>query len=174
MPPREILVFDAAPLIALSTAGFLPNIPRLGVRAIVAEEVRDEVLGPARESATSEQLLLKQMIRDGELAVRRVRDRRMITRVLENPRLSAADAASLCLARELGGRLVADDRDLRGAARPLGVLLGGSLYVLSLAVRRRVLTPQEAVDTVERMIASGWYCSPSLLKSFTDLVLGRV
>ena len=167
-------MFDAAPLIALSAAGFLPMIPRLGVRAIVAEEVRDEVLSQARESGTPEQLLLKQMIRDGELAVRRVRDRRMITRVLESPRLSGADAASLCLARELGRRLVADDRDLRAAARALGVPIGGSLYVLDLAVRRRVLTPQGAVDTVERMIASGWYCSPSLLKSFTDLILGRI
>jgi len=174
VPPRETLVFDAAPLIALSAAGFLPMIPRLGVRAIVAEEVRDEVLSQARESGTPEQLLLKQMIRDGELAVRRVRDRRMITRVLESPRLSGADAASLCLARELGRRLVADDRDLRAAARALGVPIGGSLYVLDLAVRRRVLTPQGAVDTVERMIASGWYCSPSLLKSFTDLILGRI
>ena len=140
----------------------------------MAEEVREEALSQAREPGTPEQLLLKQMIRDGELAVRRVRDRRMITRVLESPRLSGADAASLCLARELGRRLVADDRDLRAAARALGVPIGGSLYVLDLAVRRRVLTPQGAVDTVERMIASGWYCSPSLLKSFTDLILGRI
>ena len=72
MPPLETLVFDAAPLIALSTAGFLPHVPRLSVRAIVAEEVRDEVLGQGRESGTPEQLLLKQMIRDGELVVRRV------------------------------------------------------------------------------------------------------
>jgi predicted nucleic acid-binding protein len=171
---RESLVFDAAPLIALSAAGFLPQVPRLGVRAIVAEEVQGEVMDQGRAFGTPEPLLLEQMVREGDIAVRRVRDRRMVARMLENPRLSRADVASLCLALEVHGRLVADDRDLRAAARrALGVSLGGSLHVLGLAVDRRLLTPREAVETAERMIAAGWYCSPSLLKSFTEFILRR-
>ena len=173
MPRAERLVFDAAPLIALSAAGFLSQLARLGVRIVIAEEVREEVAGEGRGPGTPDQILLKQMLRAGDIQVRKVRDRAMMERVLGNPRLSAADAASLCLAKEEGGRLVADDRDLRAAARAVGVPLGGSLSVLGLAIERRLLTPQEAVETVERMIAAGWYCSPSLLKSFSDFVLGR-
>jgi len=173
VPKRETVVLDAAPLLALSTAGFLPKITSLGVRVVIADEVREEVTGEQRGSATPEQLLLRQMLREGRIEVRRVRNRAMLDRTLENPRLSAADAASLCLAREIGGRLAADDRDLRTAARAIGVPLVGSLYLLGLAVNRRLLTPREAVDTVERMIASGWYCSPSLLKAFSDFVTGR-
>jgi len=173
VPRRETLVLDAAPLIALSAAGFLPHITSLGVRLVVAEEVREEVAGEGRGPGTPEQLLLRQMFREGRIAVLKLRKREMMERTLENPRLSRADAASLCLAREIGGRFVADDRDLRAAARALGVVLGGSLYILGLAVERRLLTPREAVETVERMIASGWYCSPSLLKAFSEFVLGR-
>jgi predicted nucleic acid-binding protein len=76
------------------------------------------------------------------------------------------------LARERRARLIADDRDLRTAARALGVALGGSLYLLALAVAKGAMSPDEAVDAVERMIAHGWYCSPVLLKSFTDLIVG--
>ncbi len=170
---RQTLVFDAAPLIALSAAGFLPRITSLGVRPVVSEEVREEVAGEGRGPGTPEQLLLRQMVREGQIAVLKVRNRDFLERTLENPHLSGADAASLCLAREIGGRLVADDRDLRAAARTLGVPLGGSLYVLTLAVERSVITPREAVETVERMIGSGWYCSPSLFKGFSDFILGR-
>jgi len=173
VPRRETLVLDAAPLIALSAAGFLPHITSLGVRLVVAEEVREEVAGEGRGPGTPEQLLLRQMFREGRIAVLKLRKREMMERTLENPRLSGADAASLCLAREIGGRLVADDKDLRSAARALGVPLGGSLYILGLAVERTLITPREAVNVVERMIASGWYCSPSLLKAFSDFVLGR-
>jgi len=173
MPRRETLVFDAAPLIALSAAGFLPHVTRLGVRIVIAEEVRDEVSAEGRGSGTPEHLLLARMLREGAIEVRRVRNRRLVDRIRENPRLSTADATSFCLAVEVGGRLVADDRDLRAAARALDVPLGGSLYILGLAVERKRVTGAEAVQIVERMIRSGWYCSPALLKEFSDHVLGR-
>jgi len=173
MPRRETLVFDAAPLIALAAGGFLPQLVALGARIAIAEEVREEVVGEDRGPGTNEHLLLTRMIRDGAIEVRRVRNRERVSRTLENRRLSPGDAASLCLAMEVRGRLVADDRDLRAAARAVGVPLGGSLYILDLAVERTLLGGQEAVETLERMIASGWYCSPALLKSFADRVLGR-
>ena len=112
---------------------------------MVAEEVREEGAGKSRAPGTPEQLLLRHIFREGRIAVRKVRNREMLERTLENPRLSGADAASLCLAREIGGRLVADDKDLRSAARALGVPLGGSLYILGLAVERTLITPGEAV-----------------------------
>ena len=67
MPRRETLVFDAAPLIALSAAGFLPHVTRLGVRIVIAEEVRDEVSAEGRGSGTPEHLLLARMLREGAI-----------------------------------------------------------------------------------------------------------
>lgn len=173
MPRRPVLVFDASPLIALASTGLLEKLERLGVEAIVPEEVRDEVAGNERATGHPERLILEQLFRQRTISVRRVRDDDALRRVSANPRLSRADAASLCLARERRGRLIADDRDLRVAARALRVGLGGSLYVLALAVEKRVIAAHDAVDAVERMIAHGWYCSPALLKSFTDRMLGK-
>jgi predicted nucleic acid-binding protein len=165
-------VFDASPLIALAATGLLERLDRLGVDAVVPMEVRDEVVGEGRAPGHAERLVLDQLFLRKAILVDRVRDTTALKRVSENPRLSRADAAALCLARERRARLIADDRDLRAAARALGVVLGGSLYVLALAVAKGVIAPREAVEASERMIAHGWYCSPSLLKSFTDLMVG--
>src|SRR3990172_5569404 len=52
MPRQETLVFDAAPLIALSAAGFLPHVTRLGARIVIADEVRDEGAAEGRGQRT--------------------------------------------------------------------------------------------------------------------------
>lgn len=173
MARRSVLVFDASPLIALASTGLLEKLDRLGVQAVVPGEVRNEVAGEASAPGHPERLVLEQLFLRKAIAVRSVRDDVALRRVSANPRLSRADAASLCVAWKIRGRLIADDRDLRAAARALGVDLGGSLYVIALAVAKRVIAPQEAVHAVERMIAHGWFCSPSLLKSFTERMLGE-
>lgn len=173
MVRHEVLVFDASPLIALASTGLLEKLDRLGIEAVIPEEVRREVAGETIAPGHAERLVLEQLVRRKAISVGHVQDEAALERVSANPRLSRADAASLCLALERRGRLIADDRDLRAAARALGVDLGGSLYVLALAVAKRVIAAQEAVEAVERMIAHGWYCSPALLKSFRDQMLGE-
>lgn len=165
-------MFDASPLIALAATGLLDRLDGLGVDAIVPVEVRDEVVGEGRARGHPERLVLEQLFLRRAISVDRVRDRAALKRVAANPRISRADGAALCLARERQARLIADDRDLRTAARALGVALGGSLYVLALAVAKGAISPSASVEAVERMIAHGWYCSPALLKSFTDRMVG--
>ncbi|HKZ47438.1 MAG TPA: hypothetical protein VJ397_01485 [Thermoplasmata archaeon] len=172
MARRPQFVLDAAPLIALAAAGALDRILALDARFLVAEEVRDEVIGTAGQERRPESTAVEERIREGEIEVARVRDERLLRRVRENARLSSADCASLCLALERGA-LIADDRDLRAAARGLGADVGGSLFLLALGVDQGLSTGKEAVATVEKMVAAGWYCSPALLKGFTDAMVGK-
>jgi len=160
-------VLDAAPLIALASAEALDLLPRLGLRLTVVSEVRAEVLGPERHPGAER---LRTFLEEGPIEVVRTRSPAVLRRLRGNPRLSAADAASLCAAIETGATLIADDRDLRSAAKLAGVNVGGSLFLLALAVRQGLLRPREAVGVAERMIASGWYCSPTLLKAFAEAV----
>lgn len=171
MAPRPVLVLDAAPLIALAAAGVLDRVLGLDARFLVSEEVRDEVTGGRSGQQGPASAALEEAIRAGDIEVAKVRDQRLLRRVRANERLSRADSASLCLALERRGRLLTDDRDLRSAAKGLGAEVGGSLYLLAETVKSELMKGQEAVETVERMIAVGWYCSPALLKSFTDAIL---
>ncbi len=173
MPRPRSLVLDAAPSISLAAAGGLDWLPRIGVRLLVAEEVHEEIVGGGRHPESPGAMRIQQLIDKSQITVAQVRDRGLLARIQENPRLSAADAASLCLAVERGDVLVADDRDLRAAGRLMGAELGGSLYALALAVDKGLLSPREAVVTVERMISAGWYCSPALLRSFSESMRGK-
>src|SRR2546428_7079513 len=97
MPRRETLVFDSTPLIALFSAGFHPEGARLGVRILIAEEVREEVAGDGRGPRSPDQLLLRQWLDEGQIPLAVVRDHRKIRPMLENPRLSQAHPTPLCL-----------------------------------------------------------------------------
>ena len=173
MAKRPQFILDAAPLIALASAGALDRVLPLDARFLVVEEVRDEVVGGEEREKRAESIAVEDRLREGRIEVARVGNERLLRRVRTNARLSRADSASLCLALERGGRLVADDRDLRSAARSLGAEVGGSLLLLTRAVEEQRMTGGEAVATVERMIDHGWYCSPTLLKSFADAMARR-
>jgi predicted nucleic acid-binding protein len=173
MAKRPVLVLDATPLISLGSAGSLEPVLRLDFRFVVADEVEREVVVEGRRVGAADASSVERFIREGRIERAKVRDRRQMRRIRGNPRLSTADAASLCLALELDARLVTDERDLRAAARALGAKVGGTLFLLASAVKAGRMTAAEAAGIAERMVERGWYCSPAVLKSFISLISGK-
>ena len=174
MAKRPVLVLDATPLIALGGAASLETVVRLNFRFVVALEVEHEVVVEGRRVGAPDASAVERFLREGSIERAKVRGGRLLQRIRENPRLSPADAASLCLALELDARIVTDERDLRSAARALGAKVGGTLFLLASAVKARRMTAAEAVGTAERMVERGWYCSPAVLRSFASLMEGEV
>ena len=170
MPKRRALVLDATPLIALGGTGSLEPVLRMDFRFVVAEEVEHEVVVEGRRVGATDASYVERFIREGRIERVKTGDAPMLRRIRENPRLSPADAASLCLALELDARLVTDERDLRAAARSLGAKVGGTLSLLALAVKAGRMTAAEAVATAERMVERGWYCSPAVMRTFVSLI----
>lgn len=74
-------------------------------------------------------------------------------------RLGAGERTCLAVAHLRGGRLATDDGDVRKAAGRLGIPLTGTLGVLAIAVRRDLLTLDQANALLAEMIAAG-YRSP--------------
>jgi predicted nucleic acid-binding protein len=165
MPRRLLLVLDAGPLIALAAAGGLDVLARLDASLLLPEAVAEEVLVHAHPSL-ADSGRIEAFLTKAPVERVRPRDAGLVARVAANPRLSRADASALVVAQERGGCLVADDRSLRAAARAMGVPLGGSLFLISLAVDQGLLSRDGAVELVRRMVAAGWYCSPTLFDAF--------
>ena len=80
--------------------------------------------------------------------------------------LGDGEASCLAVAHERNGTLITDDRDARRYARRLGVAISGTLGVLALLVKRRILTLPEADSALQVMIKQGYY-SPA--NSLTDI-----
>jgi len=176
MPRRMLLVLDAGPLIALAAGGGLEALARLDASFLLPafllpEAVAEEVLVQGHLGLADPGRIEAFLTKAGVVRVR-PKDSGLVDRVAANPRLSRADAAALVVAHERGGRLVADDRSLRAAARAMGVSLGGSLFLVFSAVEQGLLSRDGAVDLVRRMITTGWYCSPTLFDAFQERMLG--
>src|SRR5881409_2830151 len=168
MPGRPAFVLDSGPLIALSKSGAFDTVLRVRGTFLIARAVQEEVVEGGRRVGAPEVAASERHLERGLPRVVPVRDARLLRRIEENPRLSDADAESICLALQEDGRLVADERNLRSVAMSMGVPVGGSLFLLTRVVREGLMKAAEAVAAAHQMSKAGWYGSPSLLKLFED------
>ena len=76
-----------------------------------------------------------------------------------SPRLGAGERTCLAVVYERHGLFVSDDLDARLSAQRIGLRITGTLGVLALSVKRKLLSRKAANDTLTTMIASG-YRSP--------------
>ncbi len=164
VPRAESYVFDASPLIALAKAGLLDPLSRLPNVFLLPAAVGTEVLAEGRRRGAPEVLALERLVSRGRLQVKPVRGRTILRRLQEDPRLSTADREAIALAAEREARLIADDAAVRSVARILAVPLGGSVFLLGRLVEERVMTGRLAREGLDRLVASGWYCSPALYR----------
>ncbi len=171
MPRASVFVLDSTPLIALARAGALDVVCRIEARFLVPPTVADEVVEGGRRIGAPDVAAVVERIEDGTIEIVSVKKTEAVARLAENPRLSPADSECLGLAAERNAVLVADEKDLRAAASALGVEVGGSLSLLAMGVKAGIIDGAGAVAVAERMVRQGWYCSPSLLKAFADLML---
>jgi len=161
----ETAVFDASPLIFLARVGLLRESLELFATSIIADSVREEVLGSGRQSGTPETTAIDVLLQDGRLTSQAPPDTPLGRSLAGNPRLSKADRESVALASASGARLLADDSAVRAAAKHAGVALGGTLYVLFELVEGRSLTPEQGIEHLNRLVDLGWYCSARLYRA---------
>jgi len=161
----DAAVFDASPLIFLARVSLLEESLKLFSACLVAETVKEEVVDTGKTVGAPETAELESLIAKGRLAIERVPRTSLGLRLEANPRLSRGDRDSLVLASERTARLMADDAAVRSVANQLDVRLGGTLYVLSTMTDRGILKPAEAVDVLNRLVDSGWYCSARLYRA---------
>ena len=74
-------------------------------------------------------------------------------------RLGKGERSCLSVAHARGGLFISDDADARLQAHKLGIPVSGTLGILVLAVRRKVLILDDANVLLEAMVAAG-YRSP--------------
>lgn len=145
MPEGEA-VADAGPLIHLdeaSAAEALHVFRRVTVPAAVADEVRAHPRGPGSR-------LLRQ--RHVHVAAPS-RDERAAADGLPGRRLSGADRMAIVMAQARDVPLLTDDLDVRDVARSLQVTAVGSIGLVVRAVTTRLLTRDEGLASLDRLLA---------------------
>ncbi len=157
MAQKRLVLSDASPLIALAATGTFGLLRELFGAISVTAEVRGEVLaGGARPGAIE--------LRRG-MAARWIRVHRTVTGAPAFPKLGPGEASILSAALAAGGDcyLLLDDERARREARAHGIEFTGTLGILAVAKRRRLIPALK--PCLERLFGHGFHFSPELARS---------
>src|SRR3989338_2142572 len=157
-----ILVFDSTPLIYLAKAGILPKLAELRMKLIIPPAVYEEVVVEGRRKGKQDALVVEKLASDNVFAVADARDKGVVKRFMSNPGLSNADAETLALAGELKAVAVIDEGLCRSVAELEGIGFHGSVFLLFLLQKKKIITKAGLKATINIMVESGWRCSTEL------------
>ena len=151
---------NASPLIYLAKMGRLGLLKRLFVKVFVSRQVFEETVETGRREGYSDAALIAQAAREGWVIVEDAETGELTAFA---PELDEGEAATLDLAKKLGADIVIiDDASGRTVAKGLGLNAKGTVYVLLLAYRKKLLSGREAKQALAELVAAGFRLAPEL------------
>lgn len=145
------IVSNATPLIYLAKLGRLELLKRVFGEVFIPEEVRIEVVDRGKQLGERDAYLIEKAIDDGWLKVSRAE-------IVEVPiKLELGEVAVLSLAKNLGVReVLMDEISARTAARLLGLIPRGTIFVLLKAVERKEMDLDNFLEVLNELIKHGF------------------
>ena len=147
-------VFDSSSLIYLGKVKLLEKIVLLPGERFIPQEVYDEVLIKGSKRNEPEISYIGELIKKRQFVIRNTG-----INVTNDPLLSDADKEVLSLAKETKSIAIIDENYAKHLAKSLNIKSHGSLYVLILLVKKKIITKKQAVNYLNKMIKLGFYLS---------------
>ena len=155
-----MVVIDSSPIIALAKIGRLGLFRKLFNSAYITEQVYKELSSKPNYAET---IAIKKAVEDGWVKVLKSHE---ISNVL-----GVGEASSLGLALKLKQPLIIDDKKAAFIANTLEIRCHGTLYVVLLALKKKVLrNKKEAINIVNQLISNKLYLSSDVLSEFYALL----
>lgn len=151
------VVADSGPFIHLAIVGQFPLLKQYFHKLLVIPQVYDEVVTQGKGRPGDSEL--HQAVGEGWVVVEPVTDPALVQK-LATPNISETDAAIVACALEKKARLVlADDADVRELAGQEGLLVMGSVGILTRARLAEVI--HELKPLLDQLIAAGFHLDPN-------------
>lgn len=160
----EIVVNDTNVLIDLFNAGLLPYCRRLSLEFRTLDVIMDEIKSPEQRKS------ILRLVDDGTLAVHSlsasqigaVSNRYSDYQSICN--LSFVDISAMVYAKENDCRLLTGDRKLKERALREGIKVSGILYITDMLASEGVISNEEMIGALERLLASNCRLPKSLIR----------
>ncbi len=146
----------------------LDKLERLKAERIVPESVYGEVVNEGKRVGKDDAFLIEIAVNNGVFNVKSAGNRDFVNALLKMPSIDYADAETLALAKELKGIAILDETPSRAAAGIESIKYHGSVFLLFLLCRQRLIPKDEIKKNIDRMIALGWRCSTELYAAVMD------
>lgn len=143
------MICNSTPLISLSKIGELELLKKLFGKIIIPNAVKKEVLieGKAGYFEITQAL--------NENWIRVIDPKHIVEFGLEK-----GEEAAIALAREKRDKLIMDDDIAFKMAKALGIDLFRTTNVITMAVKKNILSKKEGVVLLNKLIEKGYYLSP--------------
>jgi predicted nucleic acid-binding protein len=145
------IVSNATPLIYLAKIGRLDLLRKIFSEVVIPEEVKVEVVDKGKELLEKDAYIVENAINDGWLKVYQ-------TQLTKIPiELEIGEIAALSLAKNRGiTEVVIDEIPARTAARLLGLIPRGTLFILLKALEMKEINLNEFLDALKELIKVGF------------------
>jgi len=151
------LVFDATPLIYLGKVRLLEKLKKLPVKNYIPKSVYHEVVEAGFES--DDAAYVKELVKEAVFEIVEVTSLQSLE---YNPHLDDADIDVLSYAKEKNIIAVIDEKAGRAAAEIEHIKNVGSVYILFLLLKKKIISGSELKNALDKMIEHGWFCSTDL------------
>ena len=156
-----MVIVNSSPLIALARVGKLELLRNVFRSISITEQVYQEIIS---KPDYSESIAIKKAVENDKWV--KVHKADEINKIL-----GIGEASSLSLALKLKQPLIIDDKKTVFIANTLGVECHGTLYIILLALKRKIIkNKKEAIDVVNLLISNKLYLSSEVLSEFYELL----
>ena len=159
------LIFNSTPLIYLSRVSLGRLLEVFSEEKFTVGRVFVEVVQEGKRRGAPEASLLESLFKEDVIRVRNPADERYLKSVnemaaeSERQPLHEGEAEVLCLAKELNGIAIVDDKAARSVARLLGIDVHGTGFILGKILVAGKIGKEELLEKVKAMRELGWYVS---------------
>ena len=157
-----IVISNASPLIYLAKANRIHLLKDLFEKIIIPTEVYNEVVTRGLKDNFSDARLVESAVKEGWIEVVKLSESTR-KNVLDFEELDYGEIAVLKLAGTYPDCLILiDDASARKIAESLGYKVKGTLYVILLATRRKIISEKTAYEIINSLVSSGFRISIEL------------
>jgi len=150
-----MIVSNSTVLIYLAKIGKLNILKKLFKKILIPAEVFNEVVIRGKEHQHFDAVIVERSVEEGWIEVKDI----TANEELEGFGIDPGEAQAISLARSLGVPVLLDQTHARIAARALGLKPRGTIFVLAAALKKKLLTYEEYLDSLEGLVKAGFRMS---------------
>ncbi len=161
-------IFDSSSLIYFGKINLLGKIALLKGRKLIPKCVYEEVITKGKERKDEEIAEIEKLIENKLFTIKNV----SVPHNISDNLLSNADKEVLGLAKQINGVAIMDEEQGRNFAKYSGINYHGSIYLLLQLVKEKIITKNEAVRYIDKMIDIGFYLSVDKYREVIKTIKG--
>lgn len=155
------IVANAGPLIHLARINKLNLINALFKEIYIPETVKTETVDKGKTQGYVDAITIEKAISSGWIKV--VKTKPNAEKLAEETNISNGEAEAILLAKQMNTtKLLIDDARARKIAQSLGLKPHGTIYILKLALVKKIISKKEYAQSLRKALDTGLYLTTEL------------